>query len=151
MKWFIPGNVTSSKNGRRWTGKYFIASKATVNYRKATREIYRKLRKSFRKEFDKYELPVTVTFKFHRGTRHKFDQINPAQTIQDEMVVHKWIDDDNADTITPAFDNYDYNKAEPGVTIKIKAHGNKKKSHNKSGGCNDTSHTKRSGNKTSKS
>jgi hypothetical protein len=28
MKWFIPGNVPSSKNGRRWTGKYFMSSKA---------------------------------------------------------------------------------------------------------------------------
>ncbi|MBE18155.1 MAG: hypothetical protein CMH79_05285 [Nitrospinae bacterium] len=131
MKWFIPGNVPSSKNGRRWTGKYFIASKATVNYRKATREIYRKLRKSFRKEFDKYELPVKVTFEFHRGTRHKFVQINPAQTIQDEMVVHKWIDDDNADTITPAFDPYNYNKEKPGVTIKINANDNTKKTNTK--------------------
>ena len=37
MKWFIPGNVPSSKNGRRWTGKYFIASKSTMKYRKATK------------------------------------------------------------------------------------------------------------------
>ena len=30
-KWWIPGSVPSSKNGRRWTGKYFIASKTVVN------------------------------------------------------------------------------------------------------------------------
>ena len=41
-KWWIPGNVPSSKNGRRWTGKYFIASKAVMNYRKATKDIYEK-------------------------------------------------------------------------------------------------------------
>ena len=40
MKWFIPGNVPSSKNGRRWTGKYFIASKTVMNYRKNTKERY---------------------------------------------------------------------------------------------------------------
>ena len=37
-KWFIPGSVPSSKNGRRWTGKYFIASKTVVNYRKVAKE-----------------------------------------------------------------------------------------------------------------
>ena len=36
MKWFIPGNVPSSKNGRRWTGKYFISSKTVMKYRKDT-------------------------------------------------------------------------------------------------------------------
>ena len=40
IRWWIPGNVPSSKNGRRWTGKYFIASKAVMNYRKATKDIY---------------------------------------------------------------------------------------------------------------
>jgi len=29
-KWFIPFNVPSSKNGRRWTGKYFISSKTVM-------------------------------------------------------------------------------------------------------------------------
>ena len=42
LRWWIPGNVPSSKNGRRWTGKYFIASKAVMNYRKATKDIYLK-------------------------------------------------------------------------------------------------------------
>tara|TARA_B110000196_G_C21105524_1_gene644975 strand:- start:286 stop:711 length:426 start_codon:yes stop_codon:yes gene_type:complete len=141
MEWFIPGNVPSSKNGRRWTGKYFIASKATVNYRKATKSIFRELKESFIEEFDKYDLPVTVTFKFHRGSRHKFDQINPAQTIQDDMVLHNWIDDDNADTITPAFESYVYNKNEPGVTIKIKKYGNKRReqSNTNSGGSSNSS------------
>ena len=36
MKWFIPGNVPSSKNGRRWTGKYFIASKTVIQPGKST-------------------------------------------------------------------------------------------------------------------
>ena len=52
-RWFIPGNVPSSKNGRRWTGKYFIASKAVMNYRKATKDIYLKYTEDFKQELEK--------------------------------------------------------------------------------------------------
>ena len=42
MKWFIPGNVPSSKNGKRWTGKYLISSKTVMKYRKDTTNAYKK-------------------------------------------------------------------------------------------------------------
>lgn len=119
MKWFIPGNVPSSKNSRRWTGKFFIASKTTMKYRKDTNEIYKKYAKAFKTEFDKYELPVSVTFKFFRGSRHKFDYVNPLQTVQDDMTKHGWIEDDNCDIIIPSFKPYEYNKEKPGVIIEI--------------------------------
>jgi len=119
MKWFIPGNVPSSKNGRRWTGKYFIASKATVLYKKNTKDIFKKYKDSFVKEFAKYPLPVRVSFKFIRGSKHKFDHINPGQTIQDEMVHHDWIEDDNATILIPVFEDFGYSKDNPGVEIKI--------------------------------
>jgi len=118
-RWFIPGNVPSSKNGRRWTGKYFIASKAVVNYRKATKEYYAKYAEDFKKEVAKQELPVKISFEFIRGTRHKFDYINPAQTVQDDMVKHGWIEDDNAEFIIPAFEQYSYDKKNPGVWIEL--------------------------------
>ena len=47
MKWFIPGNVPSSKNGRRCTGKYFISSKTVMKYRKDTTKHYQKHAASF--------------------------------------------------------------------------------------------------------
>ena len=125
MKWFIPGNVPSSKNGRRWTGKYFISSKATAKYRKDTKKYYDKFRKSFRKELSKLELPVKISFKFIRGSKHKFDYINPAQTVQDDMVKSHWIDDDNCENIIPVFEPYEYNKENPGVEIKLLKNGNK--------------------------
>ena len=102
-KWFIPGNVPSSKNGRRWTGKYFIASKTVMNYRKDTNAYYEKYADEFKKELTKHNLPVMISFTFIRGTRHKFDYINPAQTVQDDMVKYGWIEDDNAEFILPAF------------------------------------------------
>tara|TARA_R100001440_G_scaffold37685_2_gene57172 strand:- start:17107 stop:17553 length:447 start_codon:yes stop_codon:yes gene_type:complete len=119
MKWFIPGNVPSSKNGRRWTGKYFISSKTVMKYRKDTTKYYKKHAASFTKELAKHDLPVTISFKFYRGTRHKFDYINPAQTVQDDMVKHGWIEDDNMTFMLPHFEEYVYDKQNPGVEIKI--------------------------------
>ena len=119
MKWFIPGNVPSSKNGRRWTGKYFIASKAVMNYRKASKEYYAKYTEDFRKEVDKLTSPVRISFEFIRGTRHKFDYINPAQTVQDDMVKHGWIEDDDMNHVIPVFPEYRYDKENPGVFIEI--------------------------------
>lgn len=119
MKWFIPGNVPSSKNGKRWTGKYLISSKTVMKYRKDTAKIYKNLAASFKKELSKHELPVLVSFKFIRGSRHKFDYINPAQTVQDDMVKHEWIEDDNCNFIIPRFEPYEYDKENPGVEIKI--------------------------------
>lgn len=119
MKWFIPGNVPSSKNGRRWTGKYFIASKTVVNYRKDTKQYYQNYAQEFKDELLKYKLPVKIGFTFIRGTRHKFDYINPAQTVQDDMVSYGWIEDDNVDFILPVFNEYQYDKSNPGVYIEI--------------------------------
>tara|TARA_Y100001973_G_C5166418_1_gene316434 strand:- start:618 stop:1004 length:387 start_codon:yes stop_codon:yes gene_type:complete len=127
MKWWIPGNVPSSKNSRRWTGKYFIASKTVMNYRKLTDKDYKKHAASFTKELSKYQLPVYVHFTFVRGTRHKFDYINPCQTVQDDMVKHKWIEDDNCEYIIPCFEKYTYNKKNPGVLIEIKEENNVRK------------------------
>jgi hypothetical protein len=119
MKWFIPGNVPSSKNGRRWTGKYFIASKTTMNYRKKTKKYFESYGPLFAKELKNHKLPVRVAFTFIRGTRHKFDYINPAQTIQDDMVKHGWIEDDDMNNILPVFFEYRYDKVNPGVFIEI--------------------------------
>jgi hypothetical protein len=118
-KWWIPGSVPSSKNGRRWTGKYFIASKTVVNYRKLTKEYYEKYAEEFKTELSKCTLPAKISFTFVRGTKHKFDYINPAQTVQDDMVKAGWIEDDNAEFILPVFVQYTYDKKNPGVWIEI--------------------------------
>ena len=118
-KWWIPGNVPSSKNGRRLTGKYFIASKAVMNYRKATKDIYEKYTEEFKEELKNHELPVKISFEFVRGSRHKFDYLNPAQTVQDDMVTYGWLEDDNAEYILPVVYQYTYDKKNPGVWIEI--------------------------------
>lgn len=119
MSWFIAGNVPSSKNGRRWTGKYFIASKTVMKYRKLTKDIYEKHKQSFLDATKDLQKPIKVKFTFYRGTKHKFDYINPAQTVQDDMVEYGWISDDNADEIIPVFVEYIYDKNNPGVLIEL--------------------------------
>jgi hypothetical protein len=123
---FIPNNVPSSKNGKTWTGKYLVWSKQSQKYVKDTKEYWEEFALTFRNEYEKYEslsnLPMIVTFHFIRGTRHKFDYVNPLQTILDLMVTFKWIPDDNADIILPVFEPYKYDKENPGVFIKFKGY-----------------------------
>jgi hypothetical protein len=54
-----------------------------------------------------------------RKSKHKFDYINPAQTIQDQMVKFGWITDDNAEEIIPIFLEFSYNKDNPVVYINV--------------------------------
>lgn len=118
-RWFIPGNVPSSKNGRRWTGQYFIASKTVMNYRKKSKAFYEQYADEFRAAFALCNQPVRIGLTFVRGSKHKFDYINPAQTVQDDMVNYGWITDDNADVIIPVFIEYTYDKTNPGVIIEL--------------------------------
>jgi len=120
MKIFtIPGNTPSSKNSRVYTGKHFIASKATREWVKKTQDAFIEQRKEFTDELKGLSKPYRITFKFYRGSKHKFDYLNPAQTIQDAMVRHHWLDDDNCDEIIPVFAEYEYDKLNPRVEITI--------------------------------
>jgi len=123
---FILGNVPSSKNGKRWTGKYLIHSKTTMRYIKETKEDYLRLRKAFTEELKKHEPPYRISFKFIRNSKRKFDYVNPLQTVQDLMVKYDWIEDDNATFLLPVFEPYEYNKIKPGVLITIKSNNNDK-------------------------
>ena len=120
---FIPGNVPSSKNGRRWTGRYFIVSKQTQRYYKNSKKYWIEYKKEIKKllkgKDSQNKAPYRITFKFVRKSRHKFDYINPAQTIQDQMVKFGWITDDNADEMIPIFLKFEYNKDKPGVYINV--------------------------------
>ena len=123
---FILGNVPSSKNGKRWTGKYLIHSKTTMRYIKETKEDYLRLKDKFVKEISKQDAPYTISFKFIRNSKRKFDYVNPLQTVQDLMVKYEWIEDDNATFLLPVFEPYEYNKVKPGVLITIISNKNDK-------------------------
>ena len=116
---FIPGNVPSSKNGKRWTGKYLIHSKTVMNYIKESKNDYIDNKELFLEMCKDKESPFRVSFKFHRNSRRKFDYINPAQTVQDLMVKYGYIEDDNCEFIKPSFEDYVYDKENPGVEIRV--------------------------------
>ena len=120
---FIPGNVPSSKNGRRWTGRYFIVSKQTARYYKNSKKYWVEHKKEFKKllkgKDSQNKKPYRISFKFIRKSRHKFDYINPAQTVQDQMVKFGWISDDNAQEMLPIFLEFEYDKDNPGVYINV--------------------------------
>ena len=116
---FISGNVPSSKNGKRWTGKYLIHSKTVMTYIKNSKNEYVENKEKFLNMIENKEIPYKVSFKFHRSSRRKFDYINPCQTVQDLMVKYGWIEDDNCLFMIPSFEEYEYNKENPGVTIKV--------------------------------
>ena len=116
---FIAGNVPSSKNGKRWTGKYLIHSKTVMNYIKNTKEDWINNKEKFEELIKDKEMPYKIEFTFIRNSRRKFDYINPCQTVQDLMVKYGYIQDDNCDCIIPSFGEYTYNKEESGVIIKV--------------------------------
>lgn len=118
---FIPGNVPSSKNSKRWTGKMLISSKQVMNYKADTENFWIYEGHKFRKAVEGLEPPLKVSFYFIRDSRRKFDFINPAQTVQDQMVRYEWIPDDNMTEIVPIFEGYEVDKENPGVHIKAYA------------------------------
>jgi hypothetical protein len=121
---FCPTGTPSSKNSRRWTGKRFLPSKATSLWRIETEEWWKENKDLFKKELENLEKPYLIGMHFVRKSKHKFDIINPMQTVQDEMVAYDYIDDDNTDEMIPiplSIDGqwYTYSKENPGVYIKV--------------------------------
>ena len=90
-----------------------------MKYIKDTKLDYENNKCLFKEMVAGKKFPVTISFKFIRGSKHKFDYINPAQTLQDQMVKYKWITDDNAEEMIPIFLEFEYNKDNPGVYINV--------------------------------
>lgn len=98
---FIPGNCPSSKNSRRWTGKYSIASKSVFKWKKNTKQCWKDNKDKFLELTKDLPKPLFIGMFFVKGTNHDFDFNNPTQTIQDTMVDEEWITDDNTKVMFP--------------------------------------------------
>lgn len=139
---FLPYNTPSLKNSKVKTRKGVFASKTVSKYlqkigikkystsKKTVDEYVDPNRENlFRKAFEeakwiKPEQPIVLGFHFVRGSKHKFDFGNACQIIQDLMVAHDYIEDDNMDYLIPVpFQMngqwYSYDKTNPGVYITI--------------------------------
>jgi len=122
---FIPENVPSGKNSRICVGHFLKDSKSVKNYKAVTAAIWanEEIKEAFIATLPESK-PYFIGFHFIKATRHKFDFINPLQTIQDLMVRYKWIEDDNTDIMFPVplyLNNqlYTTDKENPGVIIKV--------------------------------
>jgi len=116
---FIKTNVPSLKNGKRWTGRHLISSKSVLEYERNTKHQYETVAPHIMRCFIGKEKPYKISFKFIRGSRHKFDYINAVQLPLDLFVKHDILIDDNADEVLPVFEPYEYDKENPGVIITI--------------------------------
>jgi hypothetical protein len=126
MIFFIPNNVPSSKNSKRWTGKILISSKITLEYRKNSEYTLNQIKINFKNEIEKRKLSQVLLIGFHfvRKDKRKYDWINPLQTIQDLLVKNELIEDDNVSIMfpLPLAINGEFtsiNKEKPGVYFKI--------------------------------
>ena len=116
---FIAGNTPSSKNGKQWTGSHIVWSASSQRYVRDTAAQWIREKSTWLEMIDIKEYPLRVSFKFIRKSKHKFDYVNPLQTVLDLMVKYEWISDDNADIIIPVFEEYEYSKTNPGVFINV--------------------------------
>jgi hypothetical protein len=143
---YISGNTPSSKNGRVWTGNYFIASKRTQKWRKDTRLEFLGQALWFQYLASMLPRPLYVEYTFIRNSKHRFDYINLGQAIQDEMVGYLpfnrdkeknslfkgeiatcdhflgqlyWIADDCMTYLKPYYGDFGYDKKHPGVIIRL--------------------------------
>lgn len=118
---FIAGNVPSSKNGKVWTGRYFVVSAAMKKWRTLTRSSWEKQKQEF-VDFIRLQSTTPVIFihlTFIKSTKTLFDYYGPGETIMDEMVQQNWINDDNAYQIVPVFGKFRVDKEKAGVEIRI--------------------------------
>ncbi len=101
-EYFIPGHVPSSKNSRifNFNRKRSFTSKAVTTYIKNSKLYWEKFQVDFIKKLPK-DYPVHIGFHFVRKSRHKYDFVNPLQTVQDLMVKYEWLTDDNMDILVP--------------------------------------------------
>jgi hypothetical protein len=61
--------------------------------------------------------PLRLWFQFARKTRQRSDWLNLMQIVQDQMVEHGWIPDDDHENLLPAALPHILDRGNPGVYI----------------------------------
>ena len=109
-KYRIYGNIASSKNSKVKTKWGVVDSAATKKCYKLIIPQLEEIRDDFKMECNHF--PIKLHIFFHRYTKHKFDYINPCQTLQDALVKAGCLEDDNANIVIPVFEGYDITNLE---------------------------------------
>lgn len=117
---FIKGNVPSSKNSKRWTGRFLINSATVMNYKKNVKGEFQAYQSTFRDVVKGKPLPYFIKLTFVRDSKRLFDLINMAQVIFDLMQEYEWIEDDNYKNVVPVFSpDVTIDKENAGVYIEV--------------------------------
>lgn len=142
MQWiFIPGNVPSLKNGKeivqipmkgakpcpvckkRKSSPRLVSSKRHKAYAKSTGYLYKAQANAFKALAAKATPSecgrIYVALHFVRDSRRAWDFTNATDTVQDLMVEHGWVDDDNINVMVPVFAGCEVDKSKPGVYIGV--------------------------------
>ncbi len=121
----VPFELYSQKNSKqifknKATGKRFITS-STVSkkHRISMVKWMLKNKEAWEKETQGKEFPLRVSMKIYRKTIRKFDYINIVQGMMDAMTDAKWIPDDDMNHIIPVFEEWEHDKENPRVELKI--------------------------------
>lgn len=126
MMTFIKGHVPSSKNSRIFNSRTrrSFPSSSVQKYYKESEKDWEINKKDFLQTIKSLAYPIHIGFHFVRATKHKYDFVNPLQTIQDRLVHFGYLEDDNMDVLVPH--PYEINgtyttvdKNNPGVFIVI--------------------------------
>lgn len=116
---FISGNVPSSKNSKRWTGRRLINSETVMKYKKNTADEWWQEGIKFREMLKGKKKPYKIGFYFIRNSKRAFDYVNVAQLPLDLMQENEWIENDNMENVIPVFLGYEVDKRNAGVRIEI--------------------------------
>lgn len=116
---WIPGNVPSLKNGKIKTRYGVVESKAVKDWKKNTKEYWKKYSIYFYSIWSNSPAPMFIHLTFIRKGAALFDYFGPGETIMDEMVNHTWINDDNAYQVVPVFGKFKVDKMNSGVIIRL--------------------------------
>jgi hypothetical protein len=140
MQIIIPFNTPSSKNSKIATSrgvfhskqvrqylqklgvKKYSVSKRTVENYKTRPNLFEKAVAPMREALRNQKTTYLIGFHFVRKSKHKFDIINAMELIQDLLVAHQIVSDDNADFLIPIPIQvnglwYSYSKDKPGVYL----------------------------------
>jgi hypothetical protein len=116
---FIPFNVSSSKNSKRWTGKALIKSVTAMKYVRLTARFWIEYKKDFIKLLENKSKPYKIGLYFIRDSKRRFDYINAAQLPLDLMQTYGWLEDDDSKNVVPIFEGFHIDKEKAGLIIKV--------------------------------
>jgi hypothetical protein len=135
---WIPDNTPSSKNSKQWTGDFLVNSEIVQRWKRHTKYFFLSQAIWFQYMLSTLPKPHYIEFTFVRKSKRRFDYVNIAQAILDEMVGYGnvtkreklenspkcqiyfgWLVDDDTTNVKPYFGEPIYDKENPGVIIKI--------------------------------